>query len=98
MVNDGVIVKVTSCGTNVLLVNVPEIFPVPDAAIPVTFTVLFLVQLNTVPATLPVNTIVVIAVAEQIVWLDGVAVASGVGLTITVAVIDGPKQVTPALV
>ena len=34
----------------------------------------------------------------QIVCVDGVAVAVGVGNTVTVAVIDGPKQVTPALV
>ncbi len=40
----GVMVKVTVCGTNVLLVSVPLISPVPLAAMPVTFTVLSLVQ------------------------------------------------------
>jgi len=39
-----------------------------------------------VPVTAPVNTIVLIAVAEQIVWLEGVATAFGVGLTVIVNV------------
>ena len=30
--------------------------------------------------------------AEQMIWLDGVATAFGVGLTSTVAVVDGPGQ------
>ena len=81
-----------------IFVNVPLILPEPLAGIPVTVTVLFLVQLNTVPTTLPVNTIGVIAVLLQIVWEDGVATALGIGLTITVAVMLGPVQVTPALV
>jgi hypothetical protein len=88
----GVIVNVTVTGVNVVLVNVPVILPEPLAVIPVTVAVLFLVQLKVVPATLPVNTIGVIAKPEQIVWLDGVAVASGVGLTNTVAVIGVPGQ------
>jgi hypothetical protein len=41
---DGVIVKVTVTGAFVVLVNVPLMFPEPLAAIPVTVTVLFLVQ------------------------------------------------------
>ncbi len=90
--------NVTVIGALVVLVSVPLILPVPLAAMPVTVTVLFLVQLNTVPATLPVSTIVVIAELLQIVWLDGVATAFGIGFTTTVAVIDGPVQVTPALV
>ena len=61
----GVIVKVTSCATLVLLVSVPDIFPIPLAPMPVTATVLSLVQLYTVPATLPLSTIVVIALPEQ---------------------------------
>ncbi len=81
-----------------VLVSVPLMFPAPLAAIPVTATVLSLVQLNTVPTTLPVITIVVIGFAEQIVWMDGKATALGVGLTSTVAVIDGPRQVVPPLV
>ena len=42
--------------------------------------------------TFPLNTIGLILVPEQIVWLIGVAVASGVGLTNTVAVIGAPVQ------
>ena len=63
----GVIVKVTVIGAFVVLVNVPLMLPVPLAAIPVTVAVLFLVQLNVVPATAPVNTIGVIAEPEQMV-------------------------------
>ena len=92
------IVNVTVTGAKVVLVSVPLISPAPLAAMPVTATVLSLVQLNTVPATLPVITIGVIGVAEQMVWFAGKATAFGVGLTITVAVIDGPRQVTPPLV
>lgn len=51
----------------VVLVNVPLILPLPLAAIPVTFTVLFLVQVYVVPLTAPLSTIVVIGLAEQIV-------------------------------
>jgi len=91
-------VKVTSTGALVVFVNEPLILPVPLAAIPVAVALLSLVQLYTVPATLPLNTIVVIADPEQIVCPDGVATAFGLGLTNTVAVIDGPVQVTPALV
>jgi hypothetical protein len=40
----GVIVKVTVCCTSVVFVNDPAILPVPLAAIPVTFAVLFLVH------------------------------------------------------
>ena len=89
----GIIVKVTVTGILVVLVNVPLILPEPLAAIPVTVATLSLVQLYTVPATgLPLNTIVVIALAEQIVCDDGTAVALGVGLTSTVAVIGAPAQ------
>ena len=42
--------------------------------------------------TFPLNTIGVMLVPEQIVWLKGVAVASGVGLTNTVVVIGVPVQ------
>lgn len=42
---EAVKVNVTVCAVAVLLANVPEIVaPVPEAAIPVTFRVLFLVQ------------------------------------------------------
>ena len=90
--NVGVIVKVTVIGVLVAFVSAPLISPVPLAAIPVTATVLFLVQLNVVPPIVPLSTIVVIAVPEQIVCEAGVAVASGVGFTSTVAVIGVPVQ------
>src|SRR5258705_4309432 len=61
----GVIVKVTVTGAAVVFVNVPLILPEPLAAIPVTVTVLSLTQLKVVPATAPVNTIVVIVATEQ---------------------------------
>jgi len=93
-----VIVNVTVTGALVVLVSVPDILPEPLAAIPVTATVLSLVQLYVVPLTLPESTIVVIAVPEQLVCEDGVATAFGVGFTSTVAVIGVPLQVTPALV
>jgi len=41
----GVMVKVTVTGLLVVFVNVPEIFPLPLPAIPVTLPVLSLVQL-----------------------------------------------------
>ena len=91
-------VKVTTCVVVLLLLKLPDILPVPLAAMPVTVILLSLVQLYSVPATLPVSTIVVIAVLLQIFCDDGVATAFGIGFTVTVAVIDGPVQVTPALV
>ena len=61
----GVIVNTTVCGTLVVLISVPDILPLPLAGIPVTFTVLVLVQLKVVPATGPVITTGVIGVPEQ---------------------------------
>ena len=61
----GVMVKVTRTGAKVVLVSVPLISPDPLAAMPVTVTVLSLVQLKVVPAVLPVSTIVVMGLAEQ---------------------------------
>ncbi len=89
---DGVMVKVTVTGAEVVLINVPLISPLPLAAIPVTLTVLSLVQVYVVPLTAPLNAIVVIATPEHFVWLDGVATAVGVGSTSTVAVIGVPGQ------
>lgn len=63
----GVIVKVTVMGAKVVLVKLPLMSPFPFAPIPVTVTVLFLVQLNVVPAVVLVNTIVVIALPEHFV-------------------------------
>jgi hypothetical protein len=86
----GVIVNVTVCCTNVVLVTVPLILPEPDAAIPVTFTVLFLVHANVVPLTALVSTMGVMAVPEQTVCVAGVATAFGIGLTVTGILTAGP--------
>ena len=88
----GVMVNVTVIGALVVFVNEPLIFPEPFAAMPVTVPVLSRVQLNAVPLTLPLKTIVVIALAEQMVCEAGVAIALGVGLTSTVAVMAAPGQ------
>jgi len=97
-----VIVKVTVTGALVALVNVPLMFTLPLGAIPNTgppkSVPLLRVQLNTVPETLPVSTIVVIAVPLQIVWLAGVATAFGVGLTVMLKLLGVPTQLTPPLV
>ena len=85
-------VNVTVIGALVVLVKVPATLPVPLAAIPVTVALLSLTQLYTVPATLPVNTIVVMAEPEQVVCDAGVATAFGIGLTTIVAVIGVPEQ------
>jgi hypothetical protein len=85
-------VKVTVTGAKVVLVNAPLILPDPLAAMPVAVTVLSLVQVYVVPAVELVKAIVVIAVPEQIVCDAGVAIALGVGLTSTVAVVVGPRQ------
>ena len=64
----GVIVNIGVLITTSVLINVPEILPLPLAPIvPKTVTTLFLVQLNVVVATLPDNEIVVIEFPEQIV-------------------------------
>ena len=83
----GVIVNVTVIGAAVVLVNVPLISPAPLAAIPVTDPVLFLVQVNVVPPTELVSTIVVIGVPEQTVCDEGVAIASGAGFIVIGAVV-----------
>ena len=91
---DGVIVNVTVTGALVVLVSVPVIgVPLPEAGIPVTVAVLFLVHVNVVPLTAPLNTIGVIAVPEQTVCDGGDAVTFGVGFTNTVAVIVEPVHV-----
>lgn len=88
----GVMVNVTVTGEVVVFVTVPLILPEPLAAIPVTATMLFLTQLKPVDGTVPLITIVVIALPEQTFCDDGVATASGEGLTSTVAVMDVPGQ------
>ena len=85
-----VIVNVVVCAVAVVLVSVPLIdAPLPLAAIPVRFAVLFLVQLNVVPAIAFgfVISICLIALPEQIVCNAGVAFTVGLGLTVMVAVV-----------
>ena len=91
-------VKVTVTAALVVFTSDPLMSPVPLAAIPVAVPVLFLVQLKIVFTTLPVSIIFVIEEPEQIVCVEGVATALGVGFTITVEVTGVPVQVTPALV
>ena len=90
----GVIVNVTVTGAAVELVKDPLISPLPLAAIPVT-PGLFLVQLKVVAGTLPVNATVVIILPEQIVWAGGVAIASGMGLTVIVVAVELSEGQTP---
>jgi hypothetical protein len=68
----------------VVFVSVPLILPAPLAAIPVTLTLLSLVQFKTDPGTLLLFTIVVIDDPEQMVCADGTAVATGNGFTVAV--------------
>ena len=86
------IVKVTIIGAFVVLVSIPLISPEPVAAMPVTKTILSLVQLKPVPVTLPLRTIFVIASPEKMVWDKGEAIEFGVGFTRTVAVMAAPGQ------
>jgi hypothetical protein len=85
----GVIVNVTVCCTNVVLVSEPLILPVPLAAIPVTLAVLFLVHAYVVPLTALLNAMVVIG-PLQIVCVDGVATAFGIGFTVIGTFTTGP--------
>ena len=91
-------VKVTVMGAVVTLIKVPDMLPVPDAGIPVTVAVLFLVQLYTVPATLPLFTMVTIGKLLHTGCAAGVATAFGVGLTVMVNVNGVPTQLVPPLV
>jgi hypothetical protein len=89
----GVTVNVTVTGVLVVLVKSPVILPDPFAPMPVTATVLSLVQLNVVPLTAALKAIWVIVAPEQIVCDNGVATAApGVGFTTTVVVIGMPEQ------
>ena len=100
---DPVMVKVAVCAILVVLVRFPEIVdPVPLPAIPVRLTVLFLVQLNVVPATLfgLLISIWAIVAPEQIVCVAGVAPTVGLGLTVIVAVVvlEHPAAVDAVMV
>ena len=100
---DPVMVKVAVCAILVVLVRFPEIVdPVPLPAMPVRLTVLFLVQLNVVPATLfgLLISIWAIVAPEQIVCVAGVAPTVGLGLTVIVAVVvlEHPAAVDAVMV
>ena len=96
----GVTVMVAVIGPLVVLVVTNgAISPVPLAASPM--AVLLLVQLNTVPETVPpavpLNGITaVVAPVQYTLLVTGATV--GVGLTVMVKVFEGPVQVVPALV
>ena len=80
----GVIVKFTVTGAFVVFVSVPEILPLPVAAIPVTGPVLSLVHAKVVPVTALDRLIVVIGSPEHADCEIGVAAAFGIGLTVIV--------------
>lgn len=88
-----VTVIVAVIGTFVVFVAIKAgILPVPAPARPI--AVLLFVQVNTVPATGPLITMVFIVTPLQAVWL-AIAFTDGVGLTVIVKLIVGPVQVTP---
>lgn len=96
-----VIVNVVVMGAEVLFVNVPDILePNPLAAIPVRFTVLSLVQLNVVPATVFgfVILIWVIAVPEHTVCETGLALTDGVGTTVNNTSVEFVHPLAPVAV
>lgn len=82
----GIIVKITVTGTLDVLVNLPLISPLPEAAMPVmvplAWVPLFLVHWYTVPFTLPVNLMAVMSAPLQMVCAIGVATALGIGFTV----------------
>ena len=65
--------------------------PLPLAGIPVTLPVLSRVQMNNVPGTLPLKSIVVIG-PEQTDCVTGLATTFGVGLTVRVKLIGADGQ------
>lgn len=84
----GVIVNVTVTGAVVVLVSEPLMLPLPLAAIPVAVVVLSRVQLYEVPVNELVKLMAVMAPPEQTFCVEGVAVATGLGLTVTVKLRD----------
>ena len=90
----GTIVKITVWSVPVTLRRVPEISPVPPAAMPVTLMVLSLVHAYVVPdrLLLVLKAIVVRAVLLQRVCVAGVATPTGSGCTVTVEVKELPVQ------
>ena len=86
----GVTVIVAVIGAAVLLVAIkPGILPCPVAASPI--AVLLLVQLNIVPATVPVKFTAAVATPLQSVWFGTVAIV-GLGFTVMVNVIGNPPH------
>lgn len=81
----GVIVKITVTGALVVFTSAPLILPDPLAAMPVTAAALSLVQLKVVPLVALVKATGTRFEPEQMVWVDGVATATGLGFTNTVA-------------
>ena len=96
MVDTGVTVMVAEIGALVVLVPTKlGILPVPLAPRPI--AVLLLVQLYTVPDTVPAKLIAATLAPRHTVWLETAATV-GVGLTVYVNVVDGPAHPTPLLV
>lgn len=90
-----VMVKSTVCELLVVLVSVPEIVaPLPEFGKPVTFTVLFLVQLKVVPATLFGFEIAIEPKGElpQRVCESGKATTVGFGFTVMLTVVLEESQ------
>jgi len=69
----------------VWLINEPLPLNAPDTPLSLT------VQLNVVPATSELKAIDVVC-PLHIVWLGGVAIAKGLGFTVTTTVIEDPTQ------
>ena len=90
--DNGVMVNVVVCGVLVVFVRVPEILLLPLEAMPVRLVVFVRVQLYVVPPRVLLSAIVVIVLAEHVVWLEGVAVATGEGWTVMVNVFEDPVQ------
>lgn len=88
---NGVMVIVAVTGVDPVLIAVNDgMFPAPEAANPI--EVLLFVQLNVAPLILDVRVIAEVAEPLHTACVAGVATAIGVGLTVIVAVIAGPKQ------
>ena len=96
LVYEGVTVMVATTGALPVLVAVNEaMLPLPLAARPMLGALL--VQLYTVPVTVPLKLMAAVAVPLQRTWL-ATAFTVGVGFTVMVNVCAAPVQVRPALV
>jgi predicted membrane protein len=88
----GVTVNVAVTGVDPLLVAVKEGIALPDPLAPMPMVILLFVQVYVVPATLLINISVVVLALLHTVWLVGVTVIFGVGLTVIVKVEEAPVQ------